>query len=170
VIVPTSATIRTWTPTTVDYAALGYPEGTPDPLQTLVEESLAQLRRFTGWALADVAVEDEPLFRRAAWMLTYLAAAEVTEDRLDTLADFDLLKSFGAGNYNETRRDLGELAKARMLVPWPSLNTLLWDLMTDEARDKWEDYFGTDRPAFELNFESSLMTGEVDLDPYDPWA
>lgn len=168
--VPTAADIRAWTPTTVDYATLGYPEGIPDPLQARVDEVIAQLRRFTGWPLVSVVVEDEALFRRAAWMLTILAATETTEDRLDTLADFDLLKSFGAGNYNEQRRDLGDAVKAKMLVPWPALNTLLWDLMTDEARDKWEDRFGAEVPAFELNFEAGLMTGESDLDPYDPWV
>lgn len=159
-------------PTTADFDALGYPEGDPDPLQARVDESVAMLRRFTGWALADVVVEDEPLFKRAITLLTYLSAAETTVDRLDTLADFDLLKSFGAGSYNETRRDPDEMFKARMLVPWAALNTLLWDLMTDDARAKWDEFFaGGMVPSFAIGNEAWLMTG--DIDPYawiDPWV
>lgn len=168
---PTVATIREWTPATVDYDALGY--GDDAELQKRVDEVIPQLRRFTGWTLADVPDEDAPLFRRALWMLTYLAAAETTEDRLDTLADFDLLKSFGAGSYNETRRDPDEMFKARMLVPWAALNTLLWDLMNEDARARWDEWFaGSQVPAFSIGNEAHLMTGDTwPYEPFiEPWA
>jgi hypothetical protein len=166
---PTPAMIRLWMPATVDFDALGY--GDDDELQKRIDEVIAQLRRFTCRQLPDIVVEDEPLYRRALWMLTYLSMAETSIDRLDTLADFDLLKSFGAGNYNEVRRDFAEMFKARMLVPWGALNTLLWDLMTDECRARWDEHFAAGVvPAFEIGNEGWLMTGEYDDDRSDPWV
>ena len=166
---PTATTIRLWMPASVDFGALGYDDD--EQLQQRIDEVIAQLRRFTCRSLPDIVVEDEPLYRRALWMLTYLSMIEMSEDRLDTLADFDLIKSFGAGNYNEVRRDFAEMFKARMLVPWGALNTLLWDLMTDECRERWEEHFdAANAPWFEIHNESHLMTGEHDYDPESPWV
>lgn len=149
---PTAELVRAWSPPTLDWAALGYPEGgAPDPLEQLVAEAVGDFRRITGLSFAAVPADDEALAQKAIRGLTALGAAQATEDYAETLADFDLIQSFSAGEYTETRRSAEDARKARALVAWPWLSDLLWGLLTDDQHDYYVEYFGgQNRPAFEI--------------------
>jgi hypothetical protein len=117
--------------------------------QRLVARAGASLLQITGLAWETVPAGQEPLVQQAvqglAEMLTYQTSAE----NLETLSDFDLIKSFSAGPYSETRRDAGDAMKARLLVAWPWLSDLLWGLLTPDRYDYWTAFFGgQNAPAF----------------------
>lgn len=137
-----------------------------------VASGVAAWLRFTGARYELVAAEDEPLVFDAVRALSELAALDQSEDRQETLADFDLLKSFSAGSYNETRRDADEARKARALVAWPWLNTRLWDFMTPDKRAYWIDFFAApgEVPAAgvtEVDWSRGLAVGSDEIAGYE---
>lgn len=114
--------------------------GTPAQQARWSLYGVASWVRFTGLLYDLVEPVYEPLVFEAVRGLAELSALDQSQDRQETLADFDLLKSFGAGSYNETRRDPEEARKAKMLVAWPWLNQILWDFMTEDRRAYWIEF------------------------------
>lgn len=147
-LAPTAADVRARLPATVDLAAVGYPAptvaGAVDPLEYVVARARRVFERITGLTIATIEAADADLANPAIDGLTMLAANEGSEDRLETVADFDLIQSFAAGSYNEQRRDPGD--PGRRITAWPWLNDILWLLMTDEKRAEWETALNPDKP------------------------
>lgn len=140
---PTSEQVRTWSQ--VDFGSLGYPQNDPDPLDELIARSEAFFGEITGLGFdpvtdsALVAVPDRqaPMVRQAVQRMVEMLAVQSQPDIIDTLGDFMLLSSFSAGNYSESRRSLSEIEKNQMLVADPTLNGLLWVLMTPDKQAFW---------------------------------
>lgn len=161
--VPTAADVRTWTPASIEWDALGFPEGDPDPLALTV----AQANTYVAWTIGrrlqeitpttDPYVDLTPVVEQAIAMRTYQIVVQNSEDYLDTLGDFDLIQSFTAGGYSETRRSGvrltrgGSEAGVPEVNPWPPLNQLLWLAMSDDRRDDWRFWIsGITPPAWEI--------------------
>jgi hypothetical protein len=147
VVAPTVEEIQSWTKLAL------LKEQTPEDAARTLKRALGLLKKFTGIDqafMAQVGAEDESEIERAIQGLAELLSVQESEERLETLADWDLIQSFSAGNYSETRRSPKDAKEAHMLVPWPELNTLLWGLMTDDARDYWFAFFGVPVPAWDV--------------------
>lgn len=159
----------------VDLAAAGYPVG--PRLDRLVRVALALVRRHAGqgWSPdglvfvpgAPVTLADEPLVEHAVITLVQFLALRSSADVVETMADFDLLTSFSAGSYSESRRSGKDAADANRAF----LRSVLWPVMSDEARDQWlSEDTGVNAPAFavtEVDWSGSLM-GQVGPDGA-PW-
>ena len=144
-VAPTASEVRGWSK--VNFVALGYAANAD--LQVLVDRANANFFLTTGREFATLPTELVPLVQQSVQGLTEQSAYRAQEDNIETLSDFDLISSFGAGPYNETRRSPEEMMKARMINAWPWLNRLLWDLLTPEKYDYWTFFFsGEFAPAF----------------------
>lgn len=122
----------------VDFGSLGFPDtGTLEPI---FEAALSFLFAYTGRAWDDAGEFEpeplEPLALMATRQLTEMLAYRAQEDVPETIADFDVLQSFSAGSYSETRRDPRNAIGIGIAALMP-LQSVLWPLMTDEARDNW---------------------------------
>lgn len=144
-VAPTAAEVRGWSK--LDFDALGYDD---TQLQVLVDRSVANFANTTGRPVdSNIPTEIVPLVQQAIQGLTEQAAYRAQEDNLETLSDFDLISTFSAGPYSETRRSPDEMMKARMINAWPWLNRLLWDLLTPDKYDYWVFFFsGQLAPSF----------------------
>lgn len=146
---PTSAEIRAWSQ--VPFAEKGYPAPTgpdPDSLDLLTERSIEYVNDTTGRDVAEPPAEFKATLREAVQRRVEQLIYGGGEDAAETAGDFDTIKSFGAGSYDETRRDLGEADKAKVVNPWPLLNDLLWRAMTEDKKDDWREKWGATVPAF----------------------
>jgi hypothetical protein len=133
------------------FAELGYlpTDAGPGGLQELVDRAESQFFRITGQTLSQIDPSDAPLVRRVIQGLTEQQAMQGAEDQLETLADFDLLTSFNAGQYSEVRRDPGMMFKARMLNAVPWISDALWSFLTPQQYDFYISFFtGNNVPAW----------------------
>jgi hypothetical protein len=117
-----------------------------------VARAIAMFKRFTYLNdFTQIDPEVQPLVEQAIQGLAELFTVQQSADYMETLADFDLLQSFSAGAYSETRRSPEDAQKARLLVAWPWLSELLWSLMTPDAYDYWWQIItGNAVPAFDV--------------------
>ena len=179
--VPTAADIRDWSK--VDFDSLGFED---DPaLQRLIDRALGLFTRWTGqsWSTGGVysnlapAQGTEALAAGVLQTLTEFLAFRSQEDIAETLSDFDLISSFSAGSYSETRRGGKDAADASRAL----LGNLLWPLMTDDKQDEWLALTqGVNAPAFgvtEVDWsgqglldprQAGLLRGGLPDDPYPP--
>lgn len=175
-ILPTAAEVRSWS--RVDFAAQGFPPATPDPLDEYMARAYGFLGELVGRGcdplpdtILEVPVRMEPLYRQALQRILEILVMNAAEDVVSTLADFQLLSSFSAGNYSETRRSLTELKDARMLVADPGLNSLLWMLMTPEKRSFWMAWLtGENEPAYAYEEHLGWPFAGPRSDPWSPGA
>ena len=158
----TAAQVRSWSK--VDFGGLDYAAPTPpaeDTLQVLVDRAVEYVLDVTGLGSEDAVPSGLTLtYQEAVQRRTEQLAFKSQEDEAEAAGDFDLVKSFGAGSYNETRRDMGEVEKAKQINPWPLLNDLLWRLATDAAKDEWAERWGVVTPAFavsEVDWNGTLL-------------
>jgi hypothetical protein len=158
----TAEQVRGWSK--VDFAGLDYPAPTPpadDTLQVLVNRASEYVLDVTGLGSESAVPSGLTLtWEEAVQRRTEQLAFKAQEDEAETAADFDLIKSFGAGSYNETRRDMGDVEKGKQINPWPLLNDLLWRLATDAAKDEWMERWGVVVPAFavsEVDWNGTLL-------------
>jgi hypothetical protein len=166
VIAPTASQVRSWSK--LGFAELGFADDTS--LGRLVAVAVSTLRRITGIDLAAVEVWQEPEFQMAIQGLAEQLAFQAQPDQLETLSDWDLIQSFSAGPYSETRRSAEDAFKARMLNPWPWLNRLLWGLLSPDMFDYWTAFFsGTQAPAFAVTEMDWGAYEDVDGSSYSPW-
>jgi hypothetical protein len=169
---PTATDIQAWTKQPDLKAA------TPEEADRTVRRSVAAFKRFTGLDFSSVPDDLAPEVERAVQGLAELMTIQEGAEYVETLADFDLIQSFSAGNYSETRRSPEDAIKARRLVAWPWLNDLLWGLMTPDKHDEWLVFFDPDTvvPAMDvqevgwaaerLPYRDSLIEGA----PYHWWG
>lgn len=163
---PTAAVVRAQSK--LGFAELGY--GDDVSLGRLVAAAIATLRRITGVSLDQVPEWQEPEFSLAIQGLTEQLAFQSQPENLETLADWDLIQSFSAGPYSETRRSPEEAFKARMLNPWPFLNRLLWGLLSPDMLDYWNAFFGgSTPPAFGVTEMDWGAFEDVDGSSYSLW-
>jgi hypothetical protein len=163
--IPSAAELRSWSK--LGFGELGYADDAD--LQRLIVRAGAALRRLTGRDLAvDVPDYEEPLFQQALQGLTEQLAFQTQQENLETLSDFDLIQSFSAGPYSETRRSPKEAFEARMLNAWPWLNSLLWSILSPDMLDYWEAFFGgSTPPAWSV---SEVDWGAYEDIPYYGWG
>jgi hypothetical protein len=118
----------------------------------VVAQARSEVRRFTGLSWANVTDSDDAEnVKRAVRGMAELLWIQQSPETLETMADFDLVKSFSAGSYSETRRDAEDAMKAKLLVAWPWLSSLLWGLMTPEKKDEFLEQFGDVAPAWSVS-------------------
>lgn len=145
---PTAAEVQEWT----NLAEL---KAAPLPTaERIVARANALFTRITGQQFVNVVPGNEPMVQQAVQGLSESMWFDQSEEQLETLSDWHLIQSFSAGPYSETRRSADDARKARMIHPWPWLNTLLWGLLTDEQMDYWIAFFSDELqipPAFEVS-------------------
>lgn len=161
------------------FAEQGYPEGDPDPLDTLVIPAAnAMVMGITGWETYSAVPDDKaPLVELAVRLAVEMVAVQSTPDYLETLSDWDLLTSFSAGSYSESRRSVADALKSKALTAWPALDRALVAAMTDDRRDDYLAWL-TDlvAPGFattEMDWSGRGLGGidpKYELeDPMHPW-
>jgi hypothetical protein len=148
VIAPTVDDIRTWSK--VDFAGIDYAVDSPDPLQILVDRAADYVADVTGRPLGSMPVEYVTTANEAIQLRVEQLAFKSQEDQVETVSDFDVIQSFGAGSYNESRRDMKEVAEAKLINPNPHLHDLLWRMTTADKKDEWWERWGMTPPAFEV--------------------
>jgi hypothetical protein len=167
VTTPDAAAIREWSK--LDFDSLSYSDDVD--LQRILDQAISYVWFVTGRkADTNLPADFEGLMRQAIQMRTEQVAYLSQESLVETITDG--LQSFSAGAYSESRLDPTSMAK--LINPWPDLNSVLWMLMTEEKRDYWnERLLGINAPAWEVTsvdwsgryFESlPLAFG----DPYPP--
>lgn len=160
-IAPTAAEILA--ASKFSFAEAGYADETA--LEPLVAAAGGLLTTITGLEWADITPAQEPLVLLAVGGMSEQLAMQSTPEYLETLADFDLIQSFSAGPYSETRRSPEDAMKARKLNAWPWLSDLLWQLLTPDKRDEWLAFFsGQNAPAFAVT--EMDWSGMGDFDGY----
>jgi hypothetical protein len=164
--VPTAADVRA--ASKLDFDDYGYPvsqDGLPGGLQEVVNQAESAFYRITGQSLDRIDTKDAPLVRRVITGLTQQMAMQNSEDYLDTTSDWDLIVSFSAGPYSETRRSAVDMFQARMLNPVPWLSSALWSLLSEERYGYYMAFFtGYNMPAFQTSdvfWEEGLWQGEL---------
>lgn len=122
---------------------LGFPPpevSSPDPLQEEVADAVEYVENVT-WRKLDGTMPDQ-LARSAAkavWLRTEQQVVIGEGDMVETAND-ELVSSFSAGGYSETRKDPGRRGEQTQVSPNPDLSRLLWLVMTPEARLWWRAY------------------------------
>lgn len=148
--VPSAAEIRAEWPQ-APWAEYGYPDptlGQFDPLEMLVTEGIVEFLGMTGVDPTSAAMSTDkrlPIIRKALKMLVGFNAGGLQPEILDTAIDFDLLSSFNAGGYSESRRGhRGALGSENVILhPWPALNKLLGFIIYFDSQGRR----GTEGPA-----------------------
>lgn len=109
-----------------------------DPLDQHVAFALDAFPALTGLLLENVPVTKEAMAKRALMLLTLKTAMDITPDRLETIADFDLLSAFSVTGYSETRRKPDEYLKMQLagLTGWAMLDGILLLVMDPDRRDE----------------------------------
>lgn len=123
-----------------------------------------------------VPIVDTPELIRLFWKVVRMCVEqEVMQSQrgyVDTVTD-DGIASFTAGPYSESRKDPTRRGEQKMLNSWPGLNSLLWQLMTDDRREYWNMVLGgANVPAFSIEEVDWGLIGRVGAFPGfgDPMA
>lgn len=130
---PTIQLIRAWSD--LDFVRFGYPDDATGNarLQLQVDRALAYLGYVTGRQYVDPQTDVFPLVKtaldQAVQMRTEQVVLALASDQLETAGDVDMIASFSAGPYTESRKDTLAQPERRALNPWPALNDLLWMLL-----------------------------------------
>jgi hypothetical protein len=169
---PTTTQIRAWSK--LDFDGLGYekPATGEDPLDFQVARARDYIVFVTGRPL-DATMPEELVTtaQEAVQRRTEQLVIKSQEDEAETAGDIDMVQSFSAGSYSETRVNSERATKfaGKPLNPWPHLNNLLELLMTEEKREYWQEVLaGIHRPYTSVS-EVDWHEGDI-LDRIDPWA
>lgn len=176
----------------VKWPTLGYTD--PVDIDEIVEDSIGYVTWITGRYFSDFVptgntesfdsavysaftpvplVGSPHLIRLARRAVRMRVEQEVYQDQpgyISTASD-DVIQSFSAGAYSETRRDTstlrgGRSAQRLLLNSSPSLNDLLMQLMTDERRDYWNMVLGGGYlPAFMVEEVDWSLVGKTPIYP-----
>lgn len=142
---PTAADVQSWTKLDALKNAAA------DDAARIVAVAKSSFLKITGQSWTAILPQDEPLVQQAVKGMAELTSYQDSPEYIETLADFDLIQSFSAGPYSETRRSPGDAMKARLLVAWPWLSDMLWNLLTPEKYDYWTAFFSDKpTPAFDV--------------------
>lgn len=164
---PTAVEIREWSD--VDFDDIGNGKLAEDTaLDRLIARAAAWVVWATGRPLDTMPPEFEPLAQQAIQYATEDMAYGDSNDAVSIQEDWQTLASFSASSYSETRRDIGSLGlrKLGMIAADPRLNSVLWALLTDDMRDKWEEWMGGgNTPDFEVTDVDWGVTLQYDPEP-----
>jgi hypothetical protein len=137
---PTVADIETWS--RIDFAGLDNPYTEVDLLR-MIYRACAYLAAITGRPIDDTMPPNlVPIAQDAVQLRVEQEAMQFQEDYIETAND-DLIQSFTAGNYSETRKEPGRLRYTGATTGIPEINTNpllnwdLWLLMTSDQQDYW---------------------------------
>lgn len=162
---PSVADIKAWS--RLDFADLDAPFS-DDDLQVRLERALAYLETVTGRAIdATMPRLLVPIAQEAVQLRVEQMAFQEQEDYAETAND-DMVQSFSAGNYTESRRVVRTYSGAETGLPeinsQPWLNRDIWLLCTDDMRAYWtETLMGAAAAASIPSFEVT----EADWGNYD---
>lgn len=135
--IPSAREIRSWSQVPFDELGYGNPDGSDsDPLDIVIERSVAEFQNDLGIKLTDVekGSDEELLIGEAIQMYTEWRVGSSQPELLESVYDFDVIQSFSASNYSETRR--GYSLSSQIKHPWPRLNRLLSLISGDMAGDE----------------------------------
>jgi hypothetical protein len=181
---PTAANVRSWSD--LDFAGAGLPEGSPDPLQVWVDRAVSYVTWVTARGYDDLVIPAHvlDLLNQAVQMRTEQVVMQSRAEQVETAGDIDLIQSFNAGAYSETRRDVSRRGESRALNPWPALDSILWMLMTlgpgeindrvSERLDYWRYMLGLQPNApswsvVEVDWANQALPRDQ-ISPYEPWS
>ena len=170
---PTAADIRAY-PFKFDWTAAGYPPpaapGDPDGLDVAVAWAVGYVEQVTGQHTGpgipdpldtDTGVSLVPLMQQAIGLRTIQLVSQGAKDYLGTIADFDIIQSFSAGNYSESRKDAARRGEQKEINSWPPINELLWLLMTPDRYAYWLAWItNTPVPAWQVS-EVDWTSGQI---------
>lgn len=170
--VPAAADVRA--ASKLDFCELGYGvDAGPGGLQEIVDQAESLFWRITGQNIDSIKPKDAPIVRRVITGIAEQMAQQSSADYLDTASDWDLIQSFSAGPYSETRRSAADMLQARMLFPVPWINQALWGLLSEERYGYWMAFFtGYNMPAYETSdvfWQEGLEFGGL-WRPDSPWG
>lgn len=137
---PTVTVFKSWS--RVDYSSLDAPY-TDDDLQFQLDRTCAYLAAVTGRPFDDSMPPPlVPISQDAIQISVEQTVFKSQPDYVETAAD-DLIQSFSAGNYSESRHEPGRSRFAGLTTglppidPNPQLNRDIWLLCTPQMQDYW---------------------------------
>ena len=160
---PTVDDLKTWS--RVDFTSLDAPY-TDEDLEIRLTRAEDYLTAYTGRPMDDTMPPQlVPIAEEAIQLRVEQIAFQEQPDYVETAND-DLIQSFSAGNYSETRHEPGRTRYAGATTGLPDLNPNgmlnrdMWLLCTPEMQQYWQYTLqGTSIPTIE--------TSEVDWGNYD---
>jgi hypothetical protein len=160
---PTVADITAWSRVAFDELDNPY---TDVDLSRMIARSCAYITAITGRLIDDsMPMPLVAIAQDAGQLKVEQEALQSQEDYVDTVTD-DLIQSFTAGNYSETRKEPGRLryTGATTGIPEinsnPTLNMDLWLLMTPAMQEYW-------RYVIQGSGGAAFAVTEVDWGNYD---
>lgn len=144
---PTTADIRAWS--SLDFPLLLYGEDAAG--QARLQLQLDRAVMYVGWVTSrqysDAQTDTFGLVKtamdQAVQMRTEQVVLGLAADTLETVGDIDLIQTFSAGQYSETRKDTDR--QKQSLNPWPMLDEILWMLLglfPGETNDRVAERYG----------------------------
>jgi hypothetical protein len=138
---PSVADLQSWS--RIDFSSLDAPY-TDAELQIQIVRATAYLTAVTGRAMdATMPPPLVPIAQDAYQLEVEQEVFKSQPDYVETSAD-DLIQSFTAGNYSETRKEPGRATRRNVMPiglpdinPDPRLNTDIWLLCTPEMQQYW---------------------------------
>ena len=137
---PTVADVKGWS--LVDFSSLDAPVP-DDDLQVQLDRTCAYLAAVTGRPFDDSMPQPLlPIAQDAIQLSVELNSFKSQPDYVETASD-DLIQSFSAGNYSETRKEPGRSRYTGMTTGLPvisdnpQLNQDIWLLCTPQMQEYW---------------------------------
>lgn len=152
---PAVADLKGWS--RIDFSSLDAPFTDTD-LQVQIVRATAYLMAVTGRAMDDTMPPQlVPIAQDAYQLQVEQEVFKSQPDYVETSAD-DLIQSFSAGNYSETRHEAGGGTRRNIMPiglpiinPDPRLNTDIWLLCTPDMQQYWRYVLqNASVPSFEV--------------------
>lgn len=156
---PTLTQIKLWS--NVEFDQLD-PAIEDDRLQVLIDRAVDYISTTIGRTIDEtIPLPFVTLVQDVIQMRVEQRAYQQQQEYTETGAD-DQVSSFSVTGYSENRYDGGTRTSPGrggkpgfpLINAWPALNSLLWRLMTDEARDYWIELLnsanGEHAPGFDV--------------------
>jgi hypothetical protein len=163
VLPPTVTDLTSWS--RIDFSSLDAPY-TDDDLEVQIVRATGYLTAVTGRAMDDTMPPPlVPIAQDAYQLQVEQQVFKSQPDYVETSSD-DLISSFSAGNYSETRKEPGRSRYTGLTTglpninPDPRLNTDIWLLCTPQMQDYW-------RFILQNQGAPTTETTEVDWGNYD---
>lgn len=175
---PTATDVRNWSD--VNFARYGY--GEDARLQVQVTRAIGYVLYITGQSLASPDASNTPLgdpanlvpiLEQAVQMRTEQLVMQGRVGYVSSAAEKDVIQSFSVGSYSETRASGGFTARTgaaeKSINKWPSLEELLWMLMTPERYEFWLAFVsGQQTPDFAVE-EVAWGPFRSAIEFFEPW-
>lgn len=167
---PTASEVEGWSQ--VNWGRLGA------DLEVLVPRANAYIEYVTGQTWAAMPTNLEKLAQQAAQMRTEQIGIQGRHGHAESAAENEVVQSFSAGLYSESRRDTRSVV-SKVVNTWPSLDELLWMLMTDDRRAYWLGWISgetvPDWGVVEVNWHGATYSAVAPnsdwvYESLDPWA